>query len=27
MIVGHYRPDRFQYHMKSQRQSGAEGWT
>jgi len=27
MIVGHYRPDRFQYHMKSQRQSGTEGWT
>lgn len=27
MIVGHYRPDRFQYHVKSQRQSGAEGWT
>jgi len=27
MIVGHYRPDRFQYHMTSRRKSGAEGWT
>jgi GntR family transcriptional regulator len=27
MIVGHYRPDRFQYHMTSKRQSDAEGWT
>lgn len=27
MIVGHYRPDRFQYHMKSQRQTGSDGWS
>lgn len=27
MIVGHYRPDRFQYHMRSQRQSVTDGWT
>lgn len=26
VIVGHYRPDRFQYHMKSQRGSGGAGW-